>query len=341
MTNRNFETPPGDTYTPDQALEMDVALYDQRMRAELEATATQGLLKNVVELKPVHDHEYSYRIDLYPSALAAEFTDLIGGHISSEETDSSGMVVVRLDKSNKFGALARYHEAKIFKAEWYDHEDDKEFAEEMVVEYQPYEDDSRFLVVVDTNQTENDGTYKIVGMSRMVDGANSNLKTVDDMQVVWGKSETEIMADIEKTACEWYEMPAMRRHFSGRKEFTWDISSLAVAATHRNTDNSVYGMLSHEMKDWALEEGIHTWTTIFVKHFFVLYTKWKQIPFRIIDNAEPKEHMGAISVPAVLHLHELGAMVDEAHPRAARAIGGYEDLVQGKNLHYTALKIVD
>jgi hypothetical protein len=319
-------------------------LLDNRERYDLPAGSIGSVAarrfveisENVVELPNPYR---AYRVDQYPFDLSLELTTSVGA-LKAEHQERGeefpDLVAVRIDKQNRYGDLARYHEARIFKQEWYQDMDPEEYAHEMVEEFGEYDQASRFLLILDTTQTLEDGTFPTVGISRMVDGKEARLKTVNDMDAVWSYPQTEVEKDLRKTACPWYEMSAHDRRVSGLKEYTWDISSLAVAKEYRNTSAAAYAILSHEMSVWALEEGVKTWTTVFVTKFFDLFSKYKGIPFRPICNVEPEMHMGALSIPAVLHLNELPAM--QADPHNHRAPKSFNELVRGEGMEYAAVK---
>jgi hypothetical protein len=236
-----------------------------------------------------------YRIDQKPKQLIKRLykVALIQRKKSGKKYDH--IVAIRIDCNSMYGDVARYIEALVFK-DWYKEHSPKQFARSMHEEYGPYEKDSRFVVLMDMDDKDDDGLPELIGMARAVGGKAELLKTVNDVPEIWGISRNEILEDIKKcTKIECSERGV------GDPKGTWDYSSMAVTKKYRGT--AAYAILSHELYRWSKELGIHTVTTIFVTRFYEIY-KSHGVPFRIIADVSPKVHMEELSVPAVLHFPE-------------------------------------
>jgi hypothetical protein len=240
-----------------------------------------------------------YRYDKKPKALIKKLYEEVMAQREIDGGKYDHIVAIRMDCNSAYSDVARYIEALVFK-DWYKSQAPSQFASAMHEEYGPYEQESRFVVLMDMEDKEEDGLPWLVGMARAVGGRTELLKTVNDVPEVWGISREEILEDIKKCA----EGECANKTV-GDPEGTWDYSSMAVTKKYRGT--SAYAILSHELYKWSKELGIHTVTTIFVTRFYEIY-KSHGVPFRIIADVEPKVHMEELSVPAVLHFPEAERM---------------------------------
>jgi hypothetical protein len=273
-----------------------------------------------------------YRVDKPPIELLNELKKQI--NVQKEVYYATGskapsLAAVRIAPGSAFGDVARHIEAREFKQAWYPDVSYEEFDEEMHTEYGPYDQDSRFIMLVDSDNTDQNGLPYLVGMARMVGGRKELLKTVHDMQEVWQVSEEEILEDLQKC-----NNPRCALEGSvGHPDTTLDYSSFAVAKNYRGSD--AYPIMSHELYHWSLENGANTVTTIFVKDFLTLY-QFRGVPFRTIASVEPKIHMNEISSPAVMHLPEVPNMVGA--PTNNRHVNGYRQMVEAEGLSFMPFK---
>lgn len=270
-----------------------------------------------------------YRVDQEPTDLIRELYEVV---VEDKEAagNSDSFSVVRIDQGSKFGDIARYVEAKIFRESWYQNLTPEQFAEEMLTEYSPYDDKSRFLLVMDTETIDEKGLPKLVGMARVVGEDVNLLKTVHDMQEVWGISREVILEDLPH--CIEGNEALCADQIVGTPEKTWDYSSMAVSEDYRGSN--AYPIISGELYKWSLEHDITTVTTIFVEHFYKLY-RLRGVPFRAICDVQPQVHMGALSIPAIWHIPETKAMLNGNH----RAQEAYHQMVEGEGLSYHQFSI--
>lgn len=276
-----------------------------------------------------------YLVSRKPSDLIAELYDqMLQQRQASPETSDKqpGFGIMAFEADSKFADVARYAEATIFKNAWNQNDNNAIFAKKMHKEYGPYENDSKFMLLLDTDRLDDEGLPEIAGVARVVGGRVDLLKTVHDMSdpEYWGMAQEDILADLK--VCQ--SPRCANDDTIGDPSKTWDYSSLAVSPEYRTGD--AYQILSREVYTWALREGINTVTTIFVERFFNAY-RFRGIPFRIIAGAEPRVHMDEVSVPAVLHLPEVEDML--AEEEGSRARNSYASMAEGQGLSYSTFDI--
>jgi hypothetical protein len=250
-------------------------------------------------VKAQNEKHDSYRIDNKPKTLIRKLYNEVRKQRESHGGKYGNIAAIRMDCDSEYADVARYIEALWFK-DWYQDQTSEQFAKSMHQEYGPYERASRFIVLMDMDEKDEDGLPWLVGMARAVGGRAELLKTVNDMPEVWGVHQEDILEDIKKCSSR-----TCADHSVGDPAGTWDYSSMAVAKKYRGTP--AYAILSHELYRWSKELGIHTAITIFVVRLFEIY-KSHGVPFRVIAGVEPKVHMEELSVPAVLHFPEAEQM---------------------------------
>ncbi len=301
---------------------------DDGETAKLQSAAALILKGSLItEQVPAETLPNPYRVDQKPVELIGELHQQILAHqkmVEAEGGTVNDVSMVRIEKGSKFGNIARYIESRVFKEEWYKNYSNEKFAQEAASDYEAYDADSRFIVLVDNTNTDEDGLPALIGMCRVAGQEEKLIKTLNDVPKIWDFSKEEIMEDIRK-----YEDLGEKPEDLGAPEATWDIISLAVEKPYRLTQ--AYNILSHELYDWARSEGVNTFVTIFVKQFFTLY-RFRGVPFRAIADAEPKVHMNALSVPSVLHLIAPERMLE--NNENIRAHDACIELLEGKGLKY-------
>jgi len=285
--------------------------------------------KATLELVKDEYTDTPYRVDILPIEKIKALFDLIN-HEKMLTNSNQGLWSVRIDSNSAFADIARHVEASVFKDSWYKDMSPEDFSLEMEEEYGPYEEGSHFVLLVDTESLDENNLPKLVGMGRAVGGDSGKLKTINDMQKVWGFNKEDILKDISKcieggeSYCEGASV--------GDPTTTWDYSSLAVVEEYRHSD--AYSIISSELYHMSIQNGINTVITVLVDHFLRLY-KLRGVPFRSICNAPSLEHMGAASPPAVWHLNETHKMLTGNH----RAVEAYNQMVLGHGLEFGKLSV--
>ena len=279
--------------------------------------------------------ESPYRVDQYPTELVTDLHERITAR--REDLESRGYVLpdismIRINEGSRFGDIARYVEALEFKNAWDDYKDVpvEKFDQEMQTEYSPYDSESRFILLLDTQNLDENEQPILVGMARIVGGDTKLLKTVHDMPITWDVSEGSVTEDIKQcsnTNCK--NIAGI-----GDPAYTEDYSSLAVTGDYRSSD--AYPIISHELYRWSTERNMTTITTIFVVNLLRLY-RIQGVPFRVIAGVEPRVHMGELSLPAVMHLPEVPDMLND--PKKPRAVAGYNQMAEGQGLDYVRFSV--
>lgn len=273
----------------------------------------------------------AYRIDRPPKDKIKRLYEQLE-NLRHEVSDSGvtvpGITMVRMTAGSEFSDVARYVEALVFK-DWYTEETPEEFSEIMLEDYGPYDAESHFVLLLDMEKIDSEGLPELVGMARAVGGDTKLIKTVHDMQEpkLWAMSQEEILEDLKKC-----DNARCRHQPVGDPTRTWDYSSMAITENYRNTSDKAYPILSHELHAWSTEKGMTTITTIFVVKLYKAF-RFRGAPFRLIADAQPMEHLGEMSVPAVMHLPEVPDMLLDPISRAATT---HADMVEGKGLEYIA-----
>jgi hypothetical protein len=272
--------------------------------------------------------ESPYRADKPPVHLIQELETCIRSR-RQEAADCGiampSLAAVRIEPGSAFSDIARYVEARDFKDAWYSDMPVEKFDEEMHEEYGPYDDYSRFILLLDSDISNADG---LIGMARVVGGRTDLLKTVNDIPAVWGISPESILEDIKLChagECE----PGV-----GLPETTLDHSSFVVGKKYRNTVATP--IISLELYNWSKALGANTVTTVFVKDFLKLY-QFRGLPFRTIAGVEPRLHMNEMSLPAVMHLPEVPYMQFSDNPRTQAS---YRQMALGEGLDFMAFDAI-
>ncbi len=263
-----------------------------------------------------------YRLDKKPNQLISELFE-ITLQAKEEMGSESRICSIRLDLDSKFSDIARYLEANVFYDAWYKGMDYNTFAELMNDEYQSYDNDSKFIILMDTENIGINGLPALAGMARVTGGKTELLKTVHDVPEIWGIEVEEILENIKNCVNEQCNNTDI-----GNPEKTWDYSSLAVNHEYWGTD--AYSILSGELYKWSQECGINTVTTILVEKFYNLY-QLQGVPFRAIKGLEPREHMGEMSIPAYMHLPECPEMLKSERKSV---INAFNKMANGEGLNY-------
>jgi len=268
-----------------------------------------------------------YNVDRKPKELIAELWGVINED-PEFVANNDNRVLVRVEKGSKFGDVARFIEATVFK-EWYPDKTTAEFVEEMEKDYGIYDDESRFLIILDGNELDEDGLPRLEAHARMVGGKEELIKTLNDVPAIWGISKEEILEDLkkcDKDVCEGKDI--------GNPETTWDYSSVAVTKDFRDKTDA-YAIISHELHKWASEYGILTATSILVEDYWKLYQHFG-VPFRLIADADVRVHENEPSVPVVMHLPEDILMSRSERPEVRQA---YEFMREGKFFTHSTVTV--
>lgn len=244
------------------------------------------------------------------------------------------VVVVRVDIGDPLSDVAAAAEAAAFHAEWWSDLEPGEYDVMHQAAYAAYGSSSRFLLAIDPWGCDDEAC--VVGVVRLGGGAAGPLKTLDDIEEVWGVSRADLLDDLCRPRWSWHDL-RIAGCFSAPS--TWDISSLVVSGQCRNDERRLYAVLTHAIHSWSSERGVRTWTAVLVRRFYDVYAEFLGTPLRAIAGLEMREHMRELSVPAVLQLAEIRAMLN--HPTNRRAPRAFRQLVLGEGLDYETVDAAD
>lgn len=205
-----------------------------------------------------------------------------------------------VDGKSEAAQLGRSLEATVF-LEFFSNDEDT-----MQKAYRPYEEYSRFLLVID--QANN----LAVGVMRLVDNSPNGLKSLQDLQhEPWNKPLAKIFAENDIK-------PAML-------DKTWDIATLAVRDGYRGK-SEVSSALYHGLYQSSVALGKTEWVAILddnvmelLEKFSLFFSKYKDVaPGSYLDSPS--------STPVYANVHQMV----EVRMRNAD-FGSYEYLALGKH----------
>ncbi|MEE9414364.1 MAG: GNAT family N-acyltransferase [Acidimicrobiales bacterium] len=229
-------------------------------------------------------------------ALDAE-TAVVSRILRSDAT-SHGFGMYTLAASSECAKIARQVENEVF-AEMFDQTPD-----EMRVEYSPYDEASRFLVVIDHRESQ------IAGVCRVVEYSPLGLPTLNDMAAIsgWDISVSEIES---------------RESLNINLSKSWDFTTLAVRKKYRKGDDGPFVSLAlfHGLHWSCLVNEIDLGFIIFDTAVLSMLHDMGLHFFRAIKGLEPKEHMGSpSSVPCIAPASDVVPMILASGNSYARQI---------------------
>lgn len=187
-------------------------------------------IPSVPELETPRKYEYK----VLPPDEEAQLVDQLADR--KREPVEKKYAVYLVGGDDEAAQLGRALEAEVFGGFF---ENDESLLER---EYGPYEDHSKFLLVIDHENK------KAAGVMRLLSNSKAGLKSVNDIsQPQWGKTKDELFAenDIKQEDLE----------------RAWDIATLAVGEQYRGK-TSVASALYHGLYQGSLENGIKEWVAI-------------------------------------------------------------------------------
>ncbi|MPY93347.1 MAG: hypothetical protein GEV08_09850 [Acidimicrobiia bacterium] len=176
-------------------------------------------------------------------------------------------------------------------------------ADDMREEFAPYAAASLFFCVVDHCRRLPVGAVRIIVPNPV------GLKSLDDIEVVWGQSVHEVLA---------------RNALALDETRTWDIATLAVAPGYRN--RVVSQALHQAIGVGTMNCGIDWYASVLdIRALRLLQAQLSRV-FRLYEGVEPAMYAGSESVPVWSDLVEYRERLRSAEPAL------YETIFGGRNL---------
>jgi hypothetical protein len=176
-------------------------------------------------------------------------------------------------------------------------------AQQLVDDFAPYDPASLYFCVIDHRR------HLPVGAARVIVPNRVGLKSLDDIEIVWGQSVAEVLD---------------RNGLRFEEERAWDIATLAVAPGYRN-----------RLVSQALHQAICRATLLCDVDWFVsvldtkvlrlLQAQLKHV-FSLFGGVDPSMYAGSLSVPVWSDLREYRARLRRDHSDL------YETLFEGRHL---------
>ena len=194
-------------------------------------------------------------------------------------------------------------------------------------EYRPYDDASRFIVLVDHEQST------VAGAVRIIEGGTPcGLKSIRDAcrPDSWGLSPADFRS----------QDPLL----DDRSSVTWDIATLGVRAAYRGEPhNSFYSAsMLHATYWWSLLTGVEAWVAVIDEAVLALLHS-VSVPLERVCGKPPLEYLGSSrSVLCYLRIDTFRRLLREKSESPVEALvlngAGFRDVVSFPEIVLTAVE---
>lgn len=201
------------------------------------------------------------RYDLDPTEAAALVRELLDAHPPAVK---AGIECYELSSDSHFSNIGRHIEASVFGDTF------GNSSEQMVREYGPYEDQSRFFITVDSEKETP------IGALRVIEDGKSGLKTFNDLNEVMSESDIRAYHNIGDDAC-------------------WDIGTLAIMPEYRGNGIPTVMMIRGAYKALLAHDIKHAIAAMDSRPYKKLVKGVFGAPYVPLAGMEPLPYLGSDS----------------------------------------------